>query len=57
MDEHELEILRRRIPLQRFGCPDDIARAVRFLSESDFITGQQIVVDGGRALGRIPDGS
>ncbi|MGC4063491.1 MAG: SDR family oxidoreductase [Polyangiaceae bacterium] len=57
MAERDLEILRRRIPLQRFGRPEDIARAVRFLTESDFITGQQIIVDGGRALGRVPDGS
>jgi pteridine reductase len=57
MDLAELERLRRRIPLQRFGAPQDIARAVRFLSESPFVTGQQIVVDGGRSLGLVPDGS
>lgn len=57
MSETELELLRRRIPLQRFGSPLDIARAVRFLAESPFVTGQQLVIDGGRSLGRIPDGS
>ncbi|HPB98587.1 MAG TPA: SDR family oxidoreductase, partial [Polyangiaceae bacterium] len=42
--------LLNRIALQRFGEPGDIARAVRFLAENDYITGQMIVVDGGLAL-------
>lgn len=33
------------------GTPGDIADAVLFLAEQDFITGQNIVVDGGRTLG------
>lgn len=40
-----------RIPLQRRGDPDDIAKAVRFLiQDADYITGQIISVDGGRTL-------
>ena len=37
------------IPLQRFGEPDDVARAVRFLCSDDaaYITGQVIHVNGG----------
>lgn len=38
----------RAIPLQRIGTPSDIARTVVFLSESPFISGQTIAVDGGR---------
>jgi len=57
MSAAELERLRNRIPLKRFGSPDDIARAVRFLWESPFMTGQQLVVDGGRSLGLATDGS
>lgn len=57
MTANELERLRRRIPLQRFGSAGDVARAVRFLAESPFITGQQIVVDGGRSLALVQDGS
>lgn len=38
----------RAIPLGRIGEPDDIARTVVFLAGSPFITGQTIVVDGGR---------
>jgi 3-oxoacyl-[acyl-carrier protein] reductase len=39
-------------PLDRFAQPDDIAQAILFLSsaESNFITGQQLVVDGGFSL-------
>lgn len=38
----------RAIPLGRIGEPDDIARTVVFLARSPFISGQTIVVDGGR---------
>ncbi len=36
--------------LKREGTPDDIARAVLFLAESDYITGEVIVVDGGNMI-------
>lgn len=37
-------------PLRRTGKPSDIADSVLFLVQSKFITGQVLVVDGGRAL-------
>jgi len=37
-------------PLRRTGAPSDIADAVVFLVNSKFITGQVLVVDGGRTL-------
>jgi NAD(P)-dependent dehydrogenase (short-subunit alcohol dehydrogenase family) len=40
----------RRAPLGRTGKGSDIAEAVAFLAESDFITGQILAVDGGRML-------
>ncbi len=40
----------RRTPLRRTGTPEDIDDAVVFLAQSAFITGQVIVVDGGRSL-------
>ena len=40
----------RRAPLRRTGTPEDIDYAVVFLAQSPFITGQVIVVDGGRSL-------
>ena len=51
------EALRIRTPLQRFGSPHDIVRAVRFLLESgDGVSGASYVVDGGW-LARGPDGT
>lgn len=39
--------------IARFGRPEDVARAVRFLLEPDnYITGQALVVDGGLTLRR-----
>ncbi len=40
----------RRAPLRRTGKPEDIAGTVSFLAQSEFITGQVFVVDGGRTL-------
>jgi 3-oxoacyl-[acyl-carrier protein] reductase len=39
----------RKVPLKRFGQPEDIAGAVAFLAPSDasFMTGAEIPVDGG----------
>jgi NAD(P)-dependent dehydrogenase (short-subunit alcohol dehydrogenase family) len=39
-----------RIPLGRSGTPADVARAVRFLCEEDYLTGACIPVDGGAGL-------
>jgi 3-oxoacyl-[acyl-carrier protein] reductase len=41
------------VPSGHMGTPDDIAHAVSFLASdgAGFITGQRIVVDGGRSLG------
>jgi pteridine reductase len=36
--------------LGRIGEPADVCRAVRFCIESDFVTGTNVVVDGGRML-------
>ncbi len=40
----------RRVPLARTGTPEEIVRAVLFLLRSTFITGQVLVLDGGRSL-------
>jgi len=45
-----VETLRQAVPMRRFGEPEEIGRVVLFLasSDSDFITGQSIIVDGGQ---------
>jgi len=39
-----------RIPLERAGRPENIARTVLFLATAEYITGQIIAVDGGRSV-------
>ena len=39
-----------KIPMKKTGTPDDIAKTVYFLLENNYITGQNINVDGGRRL-------
>lgn len=45
-----LDRLAKHIPLKRKGEPADIAKAVQFLLENTYITGQTIFVDGGEHL-------
>jgi len=40
----------RRAPLHRSGTTDDVAGAVSYLMSAAFVTGQILVVDGGRTL-------
>lgn len=48
-DEATMDELREETPLNRIGTPEDIAGVVSFLasSDADFITGQDIAVNGG----------
>ena len=49
MSESKREQILRRMPLKHFGQPEEIAYVVKFLlsNESSFITGQEIIADGG----------
>jgi len=46
----EVERLARRAPLGRIGEPDDVLGALLYLVRADFVTGEILGVDGGRAL-------
>jgi pteridine reductase len=50
MAQEDLDRMRARVPLGRFGDPEDVADAVVFLARSPFITGHEIHVDGGRTI-------
>ena len=48
--DQEIEAVERATPLGRWGGPEEVAKAIVGLLESDFITGETIRVDGGRHL-------
>ena len=50
-DDRAREHLVRTTPLQRLGSPDDVSAALLYLLEGgDYVTGQTVVVDGGRLV-------
>jgi pteridine reductase len=49
-DEARRERHAARTALGRLGSPEDVVGAVAFLIEADYVTGEQLVVDGGHAL-------
>jgi pteridine reductase len=51
MPDDEIRRLAERTPLRRNGSPDDVVKALRYLLSADFVTGETLVVDGGRLLG------
>jgi 3-oxoacyl-[acyl-carrier protein] reductase len=53
-DSPAYDAYRKRIPLQRFGTPDDIANGVSFFLDerSSFVTGQVLFICGGVTIGR-----
>jgi pteridine reductase len=44
----EAERLSRTTPLERLGSPEDVTQAVLYLIDAGYVTGETIVVDGGR---------
>ena len=46
------ERLRKTTPLKRLGSANDVAGAVIYLLEADYVTGETLVVDGGRHVRR-----
>ena len=48
--EEEIEKLARRAPLKRNGSPADVLEALLYLVRADFVTGDVLVLDGGRML-------
>ncbi|MDE2237352.1 MAG: SDR family oxidoreductase, partial [Elusimicrobia bacterium] len=42
--------IRRATLLQKLGTPDEVVKAALYLLESDFVTGAELAVDGGRLI-------
>ena len=47
LKEEEISEIRKEIPLQRIGQPQDIAKCVSWLVDDNYITGQIISINGG----------
>ena len=50
VDPETLEELAMEAPLGRNGRPEDVAKAMAYLAEADFVTGNVLNVDGGFAI-------
>jgi pteridine reductase len=50
MDPARLQRIVSKIPLGRRGEAEDVARAVRYLAQAEFVTGEELVVDGGSLI-------
>lgn len=50
MGEGEVRRLAESAPLRRNGSPEDVVKALLYLLDADFVTGEVLVVDGGRML-------
>jgi pteridine reductase len=51
-DAATAERLAASTPLRRLGAPDDVVGAVLYLLAADYVTGETLVVDGGRRVRR-----
>jgi NAD(P)-dependent dehydrogenase (short-subunit alcohol dehydrogenase family) len=49
-DQSYLDRLAQTIPLLRTGSSDEVAKALLYLLDSDFVTGEVILVTGGQHL-------
>jgi pteridine reductase len=48
--EVNVDRLVQTTPLRRIGSPDDVVQAILYLVEADYVTGETLVVDGGRRV-------
>lgn len=49
LEGKQQEIL-KKIPVRRFGEVQELAHAIRFILENDYVTGTNLVIDGGMSL-------
>jgi pteridine reductase len=46
----QIERSTRNVPLKRVGSPEDVAQAVLYLAQAEYVTGVVLPIDGGRHL-------
>ena len=46
----EISALKEEIPMGRLGVGDDVARAVAYLEENEYVTGIDLPVNGGFSI-------
>lgn len=51
-NEEDAAKLRESTPLRRLGSPDDVVGAMLYLLRADYVTGETMIVDGGRHVRR-----
>ena len=51
-NEDDATKLRESTPLRRLGSPDDVVGAMLYLLRADYVTGETMIVDGGRHVRR-----
>ena len=50
VSEETMEILKEQTPVGRNGTPEDVAKAIVYLADAEFVTGQVLAVNGGFVL-------
>ncbi len=50
LSKEEIKQIEKEIPLGRVGKPEEIAKTVKWLIETPYVTGQIISVDGGWSI-------
>jgi NAD(P)-dependent dehydrogenase (short-subunit alcohol dehydrogenase family) len=50
VDPEILEEMGREAPVGRNGTPEDVAKAMAYLADADFITGEVLSVNGGYVI-------
>ena len=50
LDEADKKAILEQVPLRRLGNENDIAQAIAFLIDANYITGHILNVDGGRSI-------
>ena len=50
MEQSEIDAVAKTTALGRWGKPEDVANAVVFLTENDYVNGVVLTVDGGRSI-------